>query len=120
MSDDLFRIQSGDGSKFNSSLADLERMHNLLVLANQACIVGDLMTWLNSLQTLDREISPYLNEKEDEELESVRVYGFPTDVKASSIAKRKLGVYERKLRFYRSKKKLGIVAEDDASSAAMR
>lgn len=120
MSNDLVRIQSGDGSKFNSSLADLERMHNLLVLANEASITNNMTLWLNTLHALDREISPYLNEKENAELDELRLYDIFADRTAQPIMKRRLSRYERELRMFRSKKKLGIVAEDDASTAPLR
>lgn len=120
MADDVSRLQAGEGAKFNSALADLERIHNLLVAANEASIMKNYAVWLGALQALDREISPYLSTDENKELEGVRVYGVVTDNRAVSLVSKRLNAYERLLRYFRSKKKLGIVAEDDASSAAMR
>lgn len=116
---DLSRIQGGEGAKFNSSLADLERIHTLLMSANQSSIIGDFYTWLGSLQAIDREISTYLSEKEDKELDTKRVREITTNKGARTIVVRKLTAYERELRMLRSKKKLGIVAQDDASTAAL-
>lgn len=118
--DDLSRIQGGEGAKFNSSLSDLERIHNLLVLANQASISGRYTVWLGALHGLDREISTYLNDEEDKDLGKVRVLSVIADSRAQSTMRRRLDQYERRLRYYRSKKKLGIVADDDASTAMMR
>ena len=120
MADDITRLQSGEGSKFNSSIADLERIHNLLMTANEASITNNTFLWLGSLQALDREISPYLNPVEEQDLVKVRVGALPKDSRANHLINNKLNTYERLLRYYRSKKKLGIVAEDDASTAAMR
>jgi len=120
MAEDLNRLQAGDGSKFNSSIADLERIHLLLVSSNQASISHSYPLWIGSLRALDREISPYLNREEEEDLTKYRVTGIPTDKRASVMICKRLDDYERRLRYYRSKKKLGIVAEDDASTAAMR
>jgi len=114
------RIQTGEGAKFNSSLADLERIHLLLVMANEHSIQGELNGWIGALHAIDREISPYLNKEEEGELNPLRVNNITSDPRANSLIKNKLDTYERKLRFFRSKKKLGIVAEDDASTAALR
>lgn len=119
MNSDLERIRGGEGAKFNSSLADLERMHNLLIAANHASVQGDFVVWLGSLQALDREISPYLSDKENEVLNEKRVTSIPSSIQASSVIKNKLNDYERELRKFRSVKKLGIVAQDDASTAAL-
>lgn len=120
MADDLSRLQAGEGAKFNSALADLERIHNLLVIANEASIKREFNVWLGSLQAIDREISPYLSEEEHRELDRVRVSGVPSDNRALGLVNGRLNTYERRLRYFRSKKKLGIVAEDDASTAAFR
>lgn len=117
---DLERLRSGDGSKFNSSLADLERIHNLLVTANEASINGNLRAWLGALRALDREISVYLSDKELTELKAVRVLTIPGDYRATRIVGEKLDAYEQMLRTFRSKKKLGIVADDDATTVALR
>ena len=118
--DDLSRIQSGEGSKFNSSLSDLERIHLLLVEANHHSMCNDYVRWFGALDALDREISTYLNEEEDNELNKDRMSGIVTANGAQGIMRKKLRLWERKLRYFRSKKKLGIVAGDDASTAALR
>ena len=117
---DLIRIQGGEGSKFNSALADLERIHLLLVDCNRASRIGELRLWLYSLHSLERELCVYLNEDENKELNDVRVDDIPPDRKYWGNFQRKLDDYERKLRHYRAKKKLGIVAQDDATNAALR
>lgn len=117
---DLERLRSGDGAKFNSSLADLERIHNLLVASNEASINNDFRGWLGALRALDREIGVYLSDEELKELKPLRVLSIPVDRRANSLVIEKLDAYEQKLRTFRSKKKLGIVADDDASTAALR
>lgn len=118
--DDLSRIQGGEGAKFNSSLADLERIHLLLVEANLASKAGRYGVWFGALDALDREISTYLNDEEEHDLNKKRVSGVVNQQGAQSIMRNKLNGWERKLRHFRSKKKLGIVAGDDASTAALR
>lgn len=120
MASDLERIKSGEGAKFNSSLADLERIHNLLMAANEASINGNLPAWLGALRSLDRELTVYASEAELTELKKARVVGIPKDKRAREIVSQKLNEYETELRLLRSKKKLGIVAEDDATTAALR
>ena len=120
LADDLSRIQAGEGAKFNSALADLERIHNLLVAANEASIRQDYQMWLGALMAIDREISPYLSKEEEETLSHVRVTSLPPDQRAINVMAGRLNTYERQLRYFRSKKKLGIVADDDASTAAYR
>lgn len=120
MSNDIERLQGGEGSKFNSSLADLERLHNLLLIANRASINGSLKEWLGALKALDRELSPYLSQEEMEDVKKKRISSVPNDTRAYGVAYDKLEAYENLLRRYRSLKKLGIVAEDDASTAALR
>lgn len=117
---DLERIKSGDGAKFNSSLADLERIHNLLVAANEASINNNLFGWVGALRALDRELCPYINDLEEEALKSKRVKSVPHDRRAFGLIVDRLNEYESELRKLRGKKKLGIVAEDDASTAALR
>jgi len=120
MVSDLDRIKGGEGAKFNSSLADLERIHNLLMAANEASINGNVRMWWGALRALDREISVYANEDEMAELEQLRITELPKDVRAFGFVVEKLNLYENELRKMRSKKKLGIIAEDDASTAALR
>mgnify|MGYP000414237825 CR=1 FL=1 len=117
---DLERIQGGEGAKFNSSIADLERIHNLLMVANEASINNNVITWWGALRAFDREITTYLNEDEKKQLDQARVKGIPKDFHAQDLVRSKLNDYENELRLLRSKKKLGIVAEDDASTAALR
>lgn len=117
---DLERLQGGDGSKFNSSIADLERMHNLLLAANRASIYGNVREWLGALKALDRELSPYLNEQEREEIKKVRLGSVPYDERARGAVSDRLERYENELRRFRSKKKLGIIADDDVTTAALR
>lgn len=117
---DLDRIRSGEGAKFNSSIADLERIHNLLVICNNSSIAGNINLWLGALQALDNELLTYLNDEEEETLQRVRIDSLPERMTNNTLIRKRLRAYERLLRQYRSKKKLGIVAEDDASTAALR
>lgn len=120
MATDLERIKGGEGAKFNSSLADLERIHNLLMAANEASMSNNLFAWLGALRALDRELCPYISDDEEEGLKTVRVKTVPTDRRAHRLIIDRLDGYESELRKLRGKKKLGIVAEDDASTAALR
>jgi len=120
MATDLERIKGGEGAKFNSSLADLERIHNLLMTANEASINNNLNGWLGSLRALDRELCPYMSDEEAKEIDKVRVKTLPIDRRAHGLIIDRLDRYENELRRLRGKKKLGIVAEDDASTAALR
>jgi len=120
MASDLERIKGGEGAKFNSSLADLERIHHLLMAANEASINGNLNAWLGALRSLDRELTVYASPEELTELKKARVFAIPKDRRATSLVSERLNDYETELRMLRSKKKLGIVAEDDASTAALR
>ena len=117
---DVIRIQSGEGSKFNSALADLERIHQLLQMAHAACIRGDMVTWCRSLNCLYRELRPYLNDAERDDIEEERITSVPPRAVGRAGAEAKLDSFEQKLRYYRAKKKLGIVADEDAGSAALR
>jgi len=120
MNDDLKRIQDGDGSKFNSAIADLMRIHQLLVDCNNAAISGNIQWWFRTLRALDREIRVYLSPKEIEALQKVEVRSIPPNERFWVTITSKLEAYESTLRHYRACKKLGIVANEDASTAALR
>lgn len=115
---DLDRLQSGEGAKFNSALSDLERIHNLLVGCNQARISEDLRLWHRCLQALEGELIAYFNEADFERMEQVRVQNIVLQNNARHFIMQKLHNYEIALRVIRAKKKLGIVADDDINSAA--
>lgn len=120
MADELDRLRGGEGSKFNSAIADLERMHNLLLECNLYSRRGDDNNWCRALNALYREIATYLNPSEMTELQQYRVQAVPNDPKAKNLVRAKLDNFELKIREFRAKKKLGIVAGDDASTAALR
>lgn len=120
MTDDLSRIQAGEGSKFNSALAELERQHNLLMMANRASAEGNLFLWCRLLNALYREIAPYLSEKELVELRAARVSSVPSDKKAGAAAVGRLDAFEMMIRSYRARKKLALTADENASNAALR
>jgi len=118
-------IQSGDGSEFNSSLSTLERMHNLMMAANQASFYDSIeatQAWLDSLRALDRELSPYCNDDDETMLDNVRIKNIIIARKEKLLhsIRNRLDKYERALRKIHSEKGFGIKAKDDAGSAARR
>lgn len=117
---DVERIRGGEGSKFNSSLSDLERIHNIIMLCNQASTIRNYPLWLNACNAFYREIVPYLSEDERRALDTVRVVHIPARGGADAVVYHKLDAFEQELRFFRAKKKLGIVADDSPGSAALR
>jgi len=117
---DLERIRGGEGSKFNNALADLERQHLLLLACNEASINGDFNGWCNNVNALYRELVIWANPKERVDLEKHRITNIPHKLGAGSAIRNKLNDFEIELRMFRAKKKLGIIAEEDASTAALR
>lgn len=72
-------IEEGE-SKFNKSLEDLERISRLEEHANMISCVNTWeghQVWQKLLSALDREISPYLDEEEEEKLKVVRIFVVP-------------------------------------------
>jgi len=112
------RLQSGEGSKFNSALADLQRIDLILQRCNNASTMHDYHLWCSSLNALYRELSPYMNDKEQEAANKLRIVSLPRE--HNNFFHKRLDDFEFYLRKIRAIKKLGIVADEDASTAAMR
>lgn len=72
MADDVSRIQGGDGAKFNSSLATLERIDSLLKIAYGYASQGLNDSWLTTLETLDSEVYPFLDAAQRQTIEASR------------------------------------------------
>ena len=118
------------GSLFDMSIATLQRIHFSLIQGNVYSSIGDipsLTSWYNSLSVVDREISPFLSETDEKELEPVRnkASGIPrlsstrgVSINYYSMAKI-LDTYERKLRYYMKKYKLYMREREDPGNAMM-
>lgn len=117
--DDINRMRDGDVSLFNSSLATLYRMHQLFVEANYFSSDNKTTDWWRTLQVIDRELSPYLNDEEEEALEDVRVFDVNSDKRLYSYLNKRLDKYERKLREYHALKGFGLKASDRDPRKAM-
>ena len=128
MQDDLSQIREGVGSKFTSGLSTAQSMRRLLDEANESSgdwSVEGFSVWLSKLQSLDRELSPFLTKEEERELESVRIDWIPSFKKsvlsqAMPLLRRKLDKYERLLRVFVNKKGFGAAARDDVRTAILR
>lgn len=76
MKNDINRIQDGETTKYNSSLDILKRINTLWQEANTSRRLPPIEgtnLWVETLNCLESELSPFLNDAEEKEVASVRV-----------------------------------------------
>lgn len=116
------RFREDGESKFNKSLDDLKRISRLQDMANywscQQTLDGRI-GWMNILAALDRELSPYLDTNQEQELKPLRVTSLPDGRYTKLLGNNplqqhttKLDAWERKLREIITAKGMGLVAKD--------
>lgn len=126
MGSSLEILQAGDGSEFDKSFAALERMHSALLVANNASFSHTLhgcQMWLDALLVLDREMEAAYNDNDKKELDLCRIKQIPSGKGMERLIggiRKKLDVYERKLRVIHTAKGFNIKAKLDGASAAER
>ena len=107
----LSKIQEGQGSKFDSGVASLERMHSEMMKANFHSAdysIQGLRSWLASLKSLERELYPYLSKDDREELEKTRVKNQPNSKTHIGNFFTKLDKYDKTLRVLHASKGFGL------------
>ncbi len=132
MSADIFdKGLDESGSVFDMSIATLIRMNTELIKAN---IFSGMETseglkgWFQSLLTLDREVSPFLLDKEEVELAKLRnrAGSIPRLTSNRSlgydyhILAKILDTYERFLRKFMAKKDLYMRKREDVGTSILR
>ena len=117
----LQRLQSGEGSQFNSSIACLERMHDIMTALNKLSAdnsTESVVIQKSFLYRLEMELYPYLNKEEKEKVAAFRVADFPAHI-VNNIVIRKMNDYERLLRTLHAVKGFGMISTDVDDSPAI-
>jgi hypothetical protein len=58
-------------TQFNMAIATLQRMDKVLTMVTHYATIGDLINWNIQIMELRREISPFIKEKEYQEIENI-------------------------------------------------
>lgn len=107
----LEKIQSGEGSKFDSGVASLERMHTSMVQANISSSIYSiqgLRSWFSALRSLERELYAYLSDDDKKLLKEKRVSSIPNNSNLIPILFNKLDSYDKTLRYLHTAKGFGL------------
>jgi len=107
----LNKIQEGQGSKFDSGVASLERMHSEMIKANfnsSDYTLQGMRGWFSALKSLERELYPYLSKEDKSELDKVRMKTLPAHSKLLQTYFSKLDSYDKILRTLHATKGFGL------------
>lgn len=123
MTEDLDILKEGGGAKYNSAIADLMAIRNLMNHASMYRRMRDVNgvnLWMDTLNALYMELVPYMSKKERADLKILRVSNPCDNPAIVNLIHRKLDRYEERLREIRAKKRLGLIAGEDAAEAILR
>jgi len=107
----LEKIQEGQGSKFDSGVASLERMHTEMVKANMFSgefSLRGMQSWFASLKNLERELFPYLDAESLTAIGKKRLSKLPSSSKLLHFYFNKLDAYDKELRLVHASKGFGL------------